>query len=393
MNKPFCIAPWTHFHVRQDGHVFPCCMFPGTAESMGNINDESWSEIWSGEKFQKLREGFLANDPKYTENCKHCVYYEKVDGYSNRQQFEDIVARSNQSKDRIISKPRILSLDIRPSKTCNLACIICNSWSSSRIAAELGDSKEKTGYLTEIGLQELESLLVCNRSKILHVLVVGGEPTLMKETYDILEKLQQYKYRISLFFNINGTKLQLGSQNFLDLLEGFQYVHLDVSLDAVGAAAEYQRYGCVWSEVDHNFRTILRTFKGKDGVKVSVHPTVSVLNILRLPELFNYLDQVQKEEQVEFDFSGGNILDTPKELDIRLLPKDLKTLIIKKLKECKVPDQYQKVLGSWVKILGEAQEEQPFGLCRNYIKSYDCRRKNSFLSINPEFEEWWKKLD
>jgi len=66
---PECWAPWRQVLIRADGSVVPC-PFWYTDDSMGNLQRQSFMEVWEGEPFKKLRHGLLTR--AYHENCAKC---------------------------------------------------------------------------------------------------------------------------------------------------------------------------------------------------------------------------------------------------------------------------------------------------------------------------------
>jgi hypothetical protein len=76
-----------------------------------------------------------------------------------------------------------------------------------------------------------------------------------------------------------------------------------ISIDAIGKRAEYIRYGSNWNTVETNFN------KYKDYCRVSITPTVSVLNEPYMDEVYNWA----KQNNVEVHL---NILENPNYLNI-----------------------------------------------------------------------------
>jgi radical SAM protein with 4Fe4S-binding SPASM domain len=52
-----CSVPWMSPTIEPDGEVYPCNEFPDI--SMGNINTQSWKEIWHGEPYRRFRKLLL----------------------------------------------------------------------------------------------------------------------------------------------------------------------------------------------------------------------------------------------------------------------------------------------------------------------------------------------
>ena len=51
-----CFRMWTTAIVTVDGDVVPCCYDKYAGHAMGNINYQTFSDIWNGEKYKSFRE-------------------------------------------------------------------------------------------------------------------------------------------------------------------------------------------------------------------------------------------------------------------------------------------------------------------------------------------------
>jgi len=66
---PLCLAPWQQFFVRPDRSVVPCT-FWYTQDRMGDLERQSFGEIWDGEPYRRLRHQLLTGN--YGVNCAQC---------------------------------------------------------------------------------------------------------------------------------------------------------------------------------------------------------------------------------------------------------------------------------------------------------------------------------
>ena len=66
-----CRVPWYSTYIDAKGRVYPCCYLTNSPHVMGNINEQSFSEIWQGESYKKFRRR-LAHDRKNLAGCKNC---------------------------------------------------------------------------------------------------------------------------------------------------------------------------------------------------------------------------------------------------------------------------------------------------------------------------------
>lgn len=66
-----CNQPWKRLAVYADGHVVPCCGFPGMQFDFGSIFESSLESIWKGKKMQELRKALLTK--KFPKPCLQCM--------------------------------------------------------------------------------------------------------------------------------------------------------------------------------------------------------------------------------------------------------------------------------------------------------------------------------
>ena len=72
-----CSSPWDHVFVNKDGLVLPCCNCPPWEQAaadgqgvMGDLKQQSFLEIWHGERFQRFREQLLQGPmPSICQTC------------------------------------------------------------------------------------------------------------------------------------------------------------------------------------------------------------------------------------------------------------------------------------------------------------------------------------
>lgn len=67
--KVLCNIPFEHSLISCDGSV-RCCCYQSPENSMGNLNEQSFEEIWLGDEFQKIRKQMLSMDYPSICRCK-----------------------------------------------------------------------------------------------------------------------------------------------------------------------------------------------------------------------------------------------------------------------------------------------------------------------------------
>lgn len=89
-NPPeFCFAPWEMIFINSNGEVLACCTLASYHENViGNIKEQSLSEIWRGERMNKFRE--MIKNKKFFDECKKCLpeFTEKYNKHYEKLQNE-----------------------------------------------------------------------------------------------------------------------------------------------------------------------------------------------------------------------------------------------------------------------------------------------------------------
>jgi MoaA/NifB/PqqE/SkfB family radical SAM enzyme len=65
---PRCYQPWSYTYIRHDGVVQACCFSNDFV--MGNLADQSLSEIWNGEKYRRFRSEVNSAPPRACRECE-----------------------------------------------------------------------------------------------------------------------------------------------------------------------------------------------------------------------------------------------------------------------------------------------------------------------------------
>ena len=67
-----CWKMWSSSVITWDGRVLPCCFDKDAKYQMGNINQQSFAEIWSGEKYDQFRSAILKSRADI-DICRNCT--------------------------------------------------------------------------------------------------------------------------------------------------------------------------------------------------------------------------------------------------------------------------------------------------------------------------------
>jgi sulfatase maturation enzyme AslB (radical SAM superfamily) len=220
----------------------------------------------------------------------------------------------------------------------------------------------------------------------------GGEPLMDPQHYKILDMLKPYGKNIEIKYATNGTTLGIkGGRTVHDYWPHFKSVAVNISLDGIGDVYEYIRSNSEWNKVVENIKEI-QTIPNVRRVVGAV--TVQVSNILQLDKIIEYflndLGIIFHTHRVSY----------PKLLSAQVLPKELKSLAIKRLLNAKDrikkykmiqlhPELFDYTIAQIddnINYLMFKDQSEKWVDCVEFNHRLDASRKQSkFEEITPEF--------
>lgn len=85
-----CFAPWTHSLINYNGDVFVCCMTRDRMPPLGNLHEQSFTDIWQGPAYQAIRQRM---HPPDLEPCARCD-----DFLAENRQILELVGAPNSNR-------------------------------------------------------------------------------------------------------------------------------------------------------------------------------------------------------------------------------------------------------------------------------------------------------
>jgi len=259
--KNFCYLPFNSVSMDSRGGLRPCCN--AYEINYGEIKNYDYNSIMNNEHILSLRRSFLKDERH--EDCNRCWKLEDNNIKSYREVFLDIFKKDN-PKDinyylkEQISYDDIEYFDITLSNKCNLACRMCNLYSSSLYAKNLIDLKiyeDKSGNngLINHSSDDEEKILhlVANAKNLNRIYFIGGEP-LVNEFHDrVLDVLIKNGRAKDILLQYN-TNMQVDIKRYLEIWKSFRYITLNASIDGTGSIYEYIRWPGKFNKVYENLK-------------------------------------------------------------------------------------------------------------------------------------------
>lgn len=301
----FCPLPWIHRFIQPTGVKY-CCA--STKELKVSVTEFNNSKHLADTK-DDIRNG------KVPLHCRECVGQEKQGFLTPRHS-----ALKDWNYDVTTVPDQIEFLDLRYNNQCNFSCRTCGPQYSSLSGKEVTDNPELKKYFalndSPNPNEDIMSSIQNFIPTVQRINFTGGEPLIIKSNFDILNQLiEQGRTDIQLLITTNASTF---NTKMIDLFKKFTNVHWTISLDGVGAAAEYIRNGTKWKIVDNNVQQILQLKHS-----VSIGCTLSSYSVLDVQNIVSYFADLKKiYNNQPFEILFG-VVQYPAHLDPCALPKNL----------------------------------------------------------------------
>lgn len=291
-----CVYKWTWSSVLLNGATTKSCYHnpsqPLTLDNFDNFHNLE-------QKIQD-REDMLAG--KWPKGCAYCERAELAGAKSDRQTANElpniIPIEVLKNKSATSVSPRIV--EIRFGNTCNCSCIYCEPGSSSKLQSEINKFGEFTHNTINIKqftknndryaalVEKFWKWLNLNYLNIQRLNVLGGEPFLMSETFQLLEFFETHPnpdLELNLVTNLNVPEHLVDSAiiTWERLVTEKKLKRIDIvaSLDTWGDSAEYIRHGLDLNLWEKNFLKMLDS----PAVYLGINAAVTNLSIHNMPSL------------------------------------------------------------------------------------------------------------
>ena len=311
--------------IDPQGWIKPCCMVAGgdvkDALKLLDVTEESYKEHRI-ETATALDEYAYSDFNNYVRKeisekgimgadvCRNCAARKEKGAITHAEAFDWL--NPDQSK---YAPGKISYLEFTTSNICNQTCIMCSSYFSSKWATinHLFDAVDpslvwgrgKNYNLSDSDIDKIIAMLPDIQT--LHI--KGGEPFSDLRNARILEELVNVNPDCKLWLTSN---VSLISKKFMNILKKFNpdNVKLVASLDGIGKKYEWIR--------GTDFNQTLETLKKlheECGIISKATPTVSYFNILDLPEIRDFYDDLPHTSIGKMEMKSFNLLDFPREMN------------------------------------------------------------------------------
>ena len=360
----FCPLAWNSINLRNNGDLRICCNTNSYSPQKGIMRKKDGTAYNAGrDDLDEARNAQILKDVRvsmmndeWNPECERCRQ-EEINGIRSRREYEsedwDLTleeAKAKTAPDGSISTDDfdIEFFDIRYGNFCNLKCRMCGPTDSHSWYEDHVKLYDKTTYKDTHDIIKLtknakgrwsteqydwfkNSNFYWNNfekhtGKAKKLYIVGGEPLIIQEHFESLERLvaSGRSKEIQIEYNSNLTNV---TDRMLKLWEQFQQVRIGVSIDGYGDVFEYQRTPAKWNAVYKNMQKLDNNpninFKGWFAF------TITPFNVFHLPEFMKW--KLEESGLKLYNPITGprpiitqHMCHAPKYYNIKVLPQMLK---------------------------------------------------------------------
>jgi len=429
----YCPLPWIHLGIRNNGDLRVCCHANQGSDkgllrkpdgSVYNTEFDNIDKARNSQKMKDIRKAFLNNE--WHSECIRCTR-EELGGVTSRYTFEKEPWKKYVNEEKIqkytekdgtidLEKFPLIYPDIRFGNKCNLACRVCaptesTGWykdhyqlfgpkyneSNNRVVTIIKKDNEyninKDIYNSWYKSDNFWNQMYNSIPYIKQIYMVGGEPLIIDEHYNFLEKCINQGYAKDIVIEYNTNLFSIPNKAW-DIWKEFKRIEFGVSIDGIEKQNDYMRYPSKWNIIVKNINKIIKTM---DNYSLRTTITVSIYNILYLPELFNWILEQNFPPEVNSKkkpFGSIHPLHRSFEKNIKALPINIKNKIKEELENStifKTNEIAKKTINQYIEFMFKEDLSRYFQIFLEINKKLDKVRNEKFEEVFPELDKILKE--
>ena len=360
----FCPLAWNSINLRNNGDLRICCNTNSYSPQKGIMRKEDGTPYNAGrDDLNDARNAEILKDVRvsmmkseWNPECERCRQ-EELNGIKSRREYEsddwdltleDAIEKTNEDGSIDPKDFDLEFFDIRYGNFCNLKCRMCgptdsHSWYEDHVKLYNTTKYKDTHDLIQLtknakgrwSTDQYDWFKNSNfywnnfekhTNKAKKLYIVGGEPLIIEEHFESLERLvaSGRAKDIQIEYNSNLTNV---TDRMLKIWENFKQVRIGVSIDGYGDVCEYQRTPAKWKAVYKNMQKL------NDNEKINFKGwfafTVTPFNVFHLPEFMKW--KLEESGLTRYNPVNGprpvithHMCHSPKYYNVKVLPQMLK---------------------------------------------------------------------
>ena len=412
MSKVFCDKPFNHNYIHPNGKMRLCCTTMQDLPTDNNYNlfdanKHTINDYWNSNRMREIRRKMIAGEK--IRDCERC--YRQED-----QGAESLRSTHGMNKYIMDTLPdgtyqeSATSMQIRLGNICNLKCKMCSQMYShmhGTESKEIGEQdpewlhwvKEQganvNNWTNELGIKQewyrsKETKLKMFEhisQNITQLVVIGGEPTLIPEFYELFEYCDNQGTlagkSVAIVTNLTNTNPRL--TNWLPKLNSWT---IWASVDGVGERTEYIRYPSKWNKVLESLE-FYRNSMGDNG-NITLSPAIQLLNIDQLDDIVKWwIDWCGGELNDRYGFTWLATVWYPLICNPSMAPREWRLKVADKLSKYKFDDNYENLIKELRRDQHTPEKYQE--LQTAFIKYND--RQDQFRNVKKTWRELLPDLE
>ncbi len=413
MSKVFCDKPFDHNYIHTNGKFRLCCttiqdIYTDNNYNLFNAGKHSVNDYWNSNRMKEIRKNMIAG--KQTRDCRRCYQQEKNNFQSLRSTkgMENFI--KNTKADGTYTKPAS-TMQIQMGNICNLKCKMCSQMYSHMNGLELLEiGKEDPDWLhwvkqqganvnnwtNELGIKqewyknkEFKLKMFEHISQnIVSLNVIGGEPTLIPEFYEMFEYCERQNTlgnkSVTLVTNLTNTNPKM--TKWLPKLKSWR---VWASVDGVAERTEYIRYPSQWKIILKNLDFYKNLAKESNG-GITLSPAVQLLNVDQLDDIIKWwINWCGGELNEKYGFTWLATVWYPLICNPAIAPREWRLKVADKLDKFTFDDFYKNYIIDLRKE--KHSKEQMLNYQKSFIKYNDRQDKHrkgkTWRELLPNLEQ------
>ena len=357
MTKTYCAFPFQHQYVHMSGSVRLCCAtMENVTDKKGNrvhMNNDSLQKIWNSDYMKDAR--LKMKNGELLKACTKCIDQEARGYKSMRNENNEEKNINNVSADGSMdTMPN--SMELHFGNVCNLKCKMCGQEYSNQIGKEILQIGEKdkdflewvykqsgnvNNWTNNLSVEytwfrneKTKNKLIDYVSKhITKLTIIGGEPTVIPEFYELLD----YCYKNNTLQDKNitiVTNLTNINPKMTQWLPKMKAWTIWASIDGLGDITEYIRYPSNFKKVVENLNFYKKLLLESNNGQIVFSPAVQLLNIHQLDDMLKwFIDFTDNRWGKQFNISWMSQVWYPRICNYDTAPKQYRYKVADKLEE------------------------------------------------------------
>ena len=370
----FCHSPWTNIDISPQGTITPCCKFQMSSyDQKFNIQKHTLNEYVESAFLTEIKQDFVQGN--WPQGCERCQIEEQNNIESKRQL--DSQRWSEHYNQYQLDSNQFITASIAFGNTCNLKCITCNPYSSSRWQQEYREIYNIDIDNVRFYRDDFVKTFIKQAPNIVHLDIPGGEPFLsgVPEQQELLKHYVNsgWAKNITLHYTTNATVFP--DSSWWDLWQHFKEIDLQLSIDGVGSRYEYIRYPGNWDILVLNVGQYQD--RQSDNFRLSVSHTVSAYNIYYLDEFVSWC----YNQGLPRPWLGR--VHNPAHMRPTVWTGAAKQKIINCLNQSSHED-----VQNWAKLIDQNDDSMMFEQFQQRLHQHDQYRNTNFADTFPELAQY-----